>query len=143
MKKIFSMIGKTAVIVMLILSICVACFGGGETLQRKGLAFGSLGLSWTTGVEHVSYTISTAALGTVRTIYGEITASNAAISGGTIAGVRGLATLSGSITAGGAYIYGAQGKLAITGTMNHADSRLCGLIAQLDTFGRHVYGRAA
>lgn len=80
-------------------------------------------------------TISSAALGTVRLIHGSITASHAAISGGTVAGVRGLATLSGVISAGGAYLYGTQGKLAITGTMNHADSRLCALIAQVDTSG--------
>jgi len=77
-------------------------------------------------------TISTAALGTVRQVHGAITASHAAISGGTIAGVRGLVTLSGANSAGGAYFYGAQGKLIITGTLNHADSRACALIAQLD-----------
>ncbi len=79
--------------------------------------------------------ISTAALGTVRLIHGAITASHAAIASGTIAGVRGLVTLSGVISAGGAYLYGAQGKLIVTGTMNHADSRLCALIAQVDTTG--------
>lgn len=80
-------------------------------------------------------TISTAALGTVRQVHGAITASHAAIASGTIAGVRGLVTLSGVNSAGGAYLYGAQGKLIVTGTMNHADSRLCALIAQVDTTG--------
>ena len=68
--------------------------------------------------------ISTAALGTVRLIHGAITASHAAIASGTIAGVRGLVTLSGVISAGGAYLYGAQGKLIVTGTMDHADALL-------------------
>jgi len=80
-------------------------------------------------------TISTAALGTVRLIHGQLTASHAHISGGNLVGVRGLVTLSGEIDAGGAYLYGAQGKLAITGKMNHEDSRLCGMLAQLDTNG--------
>jgi hypothetical protein len=77
-------------------------------------------------------TITTAALGTVRQVFGSISASHAAISGGTIAGVRGLATLSGVISAGGAYLYGTQGKLIVTGTMNHADSRLAACMAQID-----------
>ncbi len=77
-------------------------------------------------------TVSTTALGTVRAAHGSITASGTAISGGNVVGARGDATLSGTITAGGAYIYGSQGKLIVTGTMNHADARLCGSIAQLD-----------
>lgn len=80
-------------------------------------------------------TIATAALGTVRPIIGEITASHAAIASGTIAGVRGLVTLAGTISAGGAYLYGTQGKLVVTGVMNHADSRLAALVAQVDTTG--------
>lgn len=80
-------------------------------------------------------TISSAALGTVRLIHGSITASHGAISGGSVAGVRGAVTLSGVNSAGGAYFYGAQGKLIVTGTMNHADSRLCAGISQLDATG--------
>lgn len=86
----------------------------------------------TAALADYGWTISTAALGTVRRVHGQITTSNAAISGGSVAGVRGLVTLSGGVTAGGAYFYGAQGKLTMSGTMNHADARLCGLIAQLD-----------
>jgi len=80
-------------------------------------------------------TIATAALGTVRQVHGQLTASHGAIASGTLAAVRGLVTLSGVNSAGGAYLYGAQGKLVVTGTMNHADSRLCALIAQVDTTG--------
>jgi hypothetical protein len=48
--------------------------------------------------------------------------------------VRGLVTLSGNNNAGGAYFYGAQGKFVVPagGVLNHADSRACGLIAQVD-----------
>lgn len=80
-------------------------------------------------------TVATAALGTVRGLHGQVTASHAAISGGNLVGVRGLATLSGAISAGGAYLYGAQGKLVVTGTMNHADSRLTAGLSQLDATG--------
>lgn len=89
----------------------------------------------TDGVLTQSKTVSTAALGTVRGIHGQVTASNAAIASGNTVGVRGLCTLSGVVSAGGAFFYGAQGKLVVSGTMNHADSRLCGLIAQIDTTG--------
>lgn len=82
-----------------------------------------------------SKTITGTALGTVRGIHGQVTASTAAIASGSIVGVRGICTLSGTITAGQAFLYGAQGKLVVTGTMNHADARLCGLLAQLDTTG--------
>jgi hypothetical protein len=80
-------------------------------------------------------TIATAALGTVRQVHGQLTASHAHIASGTIAGVRGLITLSGVNDTGGAYFYGAQGKLVVTGTLGHADSRACALIAQLDATG--------
>jgi hypothetical protein len=87
-----------------------------------------------TGVQTQTITkvVASPALGTVRAIIGQITASGAAIISGNVVGVRGLCTLSGTITAGGAYLYGLQGKLAVTGTMNHADARLCAVIAQLD-----------
>jgi hypothetical protein len=86
----------------------------------------------TAGVLTQTKTVSSAALGTVRGVYGAVTGSNAAISGGNIVGVRGEVNLTGVISAGGAYLYGAQGKLLVTGEMNHADSRLCGVLAQLD-----------
>ena len=77
-------------------------------------------------------TVTTAALGTVRAIVGNVTASGTDISGGLITGVRGHSTASGTITAGGAYVIGTQGKLTVTGTMNHEDSRLAALFGQLD-----------
>ena len=80
-------------------------------------------------------TIDTAALSTVRAVHGAIIASHAAISSGTVAGTRGIVTLSGTNSAGGAYLYGAQGKIVITGTLNHADSRVAPLVAQLDATG--------
>jgi hypothetical protein len=80
-------------------------------------------------------TIATAALGTVRSVHGAIVASHAAIVSGTVAGARGVVTLSGVNSAGGAYLYGAQGKIVVTGTLNHADSRVAPLVAQLDATG--------
>jgi len=87
------------------------------------------------GVLTQSQTVTTAAIGTVRGVHGQVTTSHAAIASGNATGTRGLVTLSGANSAGGAYFYGAQGKLVITGTMNHADSRLCAAIAQLDATG--------
>lgn len=78
-----------------------------------------------------STTVATTALGTVRNVYGKITGSATGITSGNIVGVRGEANLTGTVT-GGAFIYGTQGKLIVTGTMNHADSRLTAMIAQLD-----------
>lgn len=89
----------------------------------------------TAGVLTQTKTVTGTALGTVRGVHGQVTAETAAIASGNVVGARGLCTLSGTITAGGAYLYGAQGKLVITGTMNHADARLCGLLAQIDTTG--------
>ena len=86
----------------------------------------------TAGVLIQSKTSATADAGTVRGIHGQVTASHAAISAGSIAGVRGLATVSGVVSAGALYAYGAQGKLIVSGTMNHADARLAALLAQLD-----------
>lgn len=75
------------------------------------------------------------AIGTVRGIYGKVTASGAAIASGLVTGVRGEIAFTGAVSAGGAYAYGAQGKLIMSGTMNHEDSRLCAVMAQLDTTG--------
>lgn len=86
----------------------------------------------TAGVLTQSKTVSSAALGTVRGIHGQVTTSGTDIASGNTVGVRGLNTLSGTITAGGAFLYGCQGKLVVTGTMNHADARLCAALAQLD-----------
>ena len=96
-----------------------------------------------TGVIAQTQTISTDALGTVRGVYGYVTtAGDGAISGGNTVGVRGYNVLSGIISAGGAYLYGTQGKLGVTGTMNHADSRLCAMLAQIDgTSGTFTAGQ--
>ena len=80
-------------------------------------------------------TVESAAMGTIRGVIGSITGSNAAIASGTIVGVRGLATVSGANTAGGAFVTGTQGKLIVTGTMNHADSRFNAVFAQIDCTG--------
>lgn len=81
-----------------------------------------------------SKTITTTALGTVRGVHGQLTASATGIASGSIASVRGATTITGTVT-GGAFIIGAQGKLIFSGTMNHADSRQAALFAQLDTTG--------
>jgi hypothetical protein len=97
-----------------------------EAAQRSQLGTIVSNLSGT------SKTVSTTALGTVRVAHGSGIASASAIASGNLVGARGDVTLSGTITAGGAYLYGSQGKLIVTGTMNHADARLCGSMAQLD-----------
>ena len=124
-------------------AIAAAVEGGSATIMAtNGEAI--TGTSTTLGINPANLqavlkadvlTIATAALGTVRLIHGEITCSYSGISGGTVAGTRGSIKLTGTITAGGAYLYGAQGKLTITGTQNHADSRLCAVMAQIDATG--------
>lgn len=79
---------------------------------------------------------STANAGTVRAIIGSISPTNSSITAGTLAGIRGVATLpTGKTIAGGVFLIGNQGKLFVNGTMNHADSRLAAMMAQLDTTG--------
>lgn len=75
--------------------------------------------------------------GTLRTIIGEIVPTPATtITSGTLVGVRGHCSFpTGKTVTGGAYLMGAQGKLTFAGTMNHADSRLAAVFAQLDTTG--------
>lgn len=80
-------------------------------------------------------TITTAAAGTVRGVIGSVALTHSAIASGTTAGVRGLVTVSGANTAGGIYATGTQGKLIVTGTMNHADSRFNAVFAQIDATG--------
>ncbi len=79
-------------------------------------------------------TLTGTALGTTRKGRFEYTLSATGIVSGNAVGVRGAVTLSGTVT-GGAFLYGAQGKLIVSGTMNHADSRLCAGISQLDATG--------
>jgi len=105
------------------------------TYPNPGMAAGAALTNLAGASIEESLTIATAALGTVRSVIGNITASHAAIASGNVVGVRGLCTLSGVISAGGAFLYGVQGKLIVTGTMNHADSRLCAGISQLDGTG--------
>lgn len=79
-------------------------------------------------------TIATAALGTVRNGYFKATSAvGGSATSGNLVGVRGEVSIpSGDTIGGGIYLYGAQGKLTFAGTMNHADSRLCAGLAQLD-----------
>lgn len=79
--------------------------------------------------------VGDAAMGTVRGVIGSVQATHSAIASGTIVGVRGLATVTGANTAGGAFVTGVQGKLIVTGTMNHADSRFNAMFAQIDCTG--------
>jgi len=74
------------------------------------------------------------ALGTSYGLFGTVDLTGDAISGGNARGVRGNAYLTGQITAGGAYVFGSQGKLIVgsAGVMNHADARLAGGYSQLD-----------
>lgn len=82
----------------------------------------------------VAYSGASATPGTKRTIYG-ISNIGAGLTqtSGNLVGVRGEVNMPSGTTVGGAvYLYGAQGKFIGGGTMNHADSRLCGMLAQLD-----------
>lgn len=94
------------------------------------------GAPWTAGGggagNAFSQTVSTAALGTVRALYGQVTADFAGtLTSGNIVGVRGLATIAAGTTAGsGTFIYGTQGKVTLLGVEGGAD--VTGIIGQLD-----------
>lgn len=82
----------------------------------------------------VAYSGASATPGTKRSIYG-ISNIGAGLTqtSGNLVGVRGEVNMpSGTTVGGGVYLYGVQGKFIGGGTMNHADSRICGMLAQLD-----------
>src|SRR5512146_2274517 len=89
----------------------------GTVVASKALVAGAsreiatLGALTADGAQSTAVAVTGTALGTVRAIHGQVTASTTAIASGNVVGVRGLATLSGTITAGGAFVYGLQGKL--------------------------------
>ena len=86
----------------------------------SGAAYTQVSLPYTPGTLSVSNTVTTAAPGTVRTIIGAITTSNASFSDGSssLVGVRGAATIPSGTTASAGYVYGTQGKLIVAGTLN-------------------------
>ena len=81
-----------------------------------------------------SKTVSTAALGSVRSVHGQSTANFAGtLTSGNLVGVRGVTTIASGTTAGsGSFIYGAQGKVVVAsgGVLDGAD--VAGVVAQLD-----------
>ena len=85
-----------------------------------------------TGTLTDNKTVGTAALSTVRSVVGSITANFAGtLTSGNIVGVRGVATIAAGTTAGsGTFIYGAQGKVILAGT--EAGGDVTGVIGQLD-----------
>jgi hypothetical protein len=84
------------------------------------------------GATIASYVNNSADSGSVRNIIAETQLTGTSISTNLYT-IRGYAEVgSGCTVAGASYIAGIQGKLAVTGTMNHADSRLCAALAQLD-----------
>lgn len=86
-----------------------------------------------------SINITTADLGTVRVLRGEITATGAgsAATAGTVTGVRGAVTVANGTSVGsGVYLYGTQGKLITgTGTLALGSGMGFGVFGQLDVTG--------
>ena len=84
-------------------------------------------------------TISNASTNTqVRAIIGSITASGTGMTSGYSAtGVRGIATIAGTIT-GNAYVYGSQGKFVAGGTIG-GQSWVTGTLAQMDLSAATTY----
>jgi hypothetical protein len=82
--------------------------------------------------EHEYFLTNSATSGSVRNVIAESILSGTSIST-SLYNIRGVATISSATTiAGASYIAGVQGKLVNSGVMNHADSRLCAILAQLD-----------
>lgn len=80
-----------------------------------------------------TYTTTNTALTSTGTVVvdGELTISGTGVVSGNGWGVRGLTTVSGTVT-GGAFIFGAYAKMVLSGTQNHADSRLAAFFCKLD-----------
>jgi hypothetical protein len=79
-----------------------------------------------------SFITNSVTSGSVRNVIAESILSGVSIST-SLYSIRGVAELSAASTiAGASYLAGVQGKAVIKGTMNHADSRLCAMLAQLD-----------
>lgn len=76
-------------------------------------------------------TSTATALSTTVASEGALTLSATGIVSGNGWGTAGLTTMSGTVT-GGAFIFGAYGKLILSGTQNHADSRMAALFAKVD-----------
>lgn len=73
-------------------------------------------------------TTASATPGTIRSLVGAISGSNATMTSGNLVGVRGAVTLVG---ASGGFLYGTQGKVIASGTMS-GSSWSAGLFGQLD-----------
>jgi hypothetical protein len=89
-------------------------------------------------------TVSTAAPGNVRSIIGQVTTTNTgyANGGNSLVGIRGVATLPSGTTATNGYVYGAQGKLIVQGTVNGGALWMFGLLGQLDLSSATLTGAA-
>lgn len=110
---------------------------GALAIATSALTVSAAGAVAGTGTVSIVNTPTSTTPGTIRAVIGEVVPTPATtITSGTLAGVRGhLSFPSGKTVTGGAYLVGAQGKLTFAGTMNHEDSRLAGLFAQLDLTG--------
>jgi hypothetical protein len=113
----------------------------GNITDLQGLVDGGVGralviqtIAGTYTSNQVNATTNTA----VRAIIGSITASGTGMTSGFSAtGVRGLSTISGTIT-GNAYVYGTQGKVVAGGTIG-GQSWVAGILAQLDLSAATTY----
>lgn len=79
-------------------------------------------------------TTTATALGSTYASNIALTCSATGIASGNGFSLRAITTLSGTVT-GGAFLSGIRCGMAISGTMNHADSRLSGAFVKLDTTG--------
>ena len=101
------------------------------TLTQSGAVTQTADIATTENVTATKTQTSTTP-GTDRAVYGKQIVKDGTTSGNLV-GVRGevnLATLTSIL--GGSSMYGVQGKLVYDGTVNHADSRNCAVMAQLD-----------
>ena len=81
--------------------------------------------------------VPSAAMGTVRNVYGKISPVYAGtVTSGNLVGVRGEVNIPSGTTLGGqTYFYGAQGKFIANSTLDNGSGFNCGLFGQLDVSG--------
>lgn len=110
---------------------------GNLTLTNGNIVHTAGNNTMSDGVFSQAKTITGTALSTVRGVMGQITTSGTAIQSGSVCAVRGINTLSGTVTNCPAevYWYGTQGKMVISGTMGDEGARCYALVGQVDVSG--------
>ena len=117
---------------------------GASTWITQGVPQKQIAISLPVNAITTTTTVTGLAPGNVQSIIGQVTTTNSgyANGGNSLVGIRGLATLPSGTTATTGYVYGAQGKLIVQGTVNGGALWMFGLLGQLDLSSATLTGAA-